>query len=67
MSSAIGSTDDRKPSRTEERAVPLCVDLDGTLLKTDTLVEGLMRLLKRSVWSLLGLLPAIFVGRAHFK
>ena len=67
MSSAIGSTDDRKPSRTEERAVPLCVDLDGTLLKTDTLVEGLMRLLKRSVWSLLGILPAMFVSRARFK
>jgi hypothetical protein len=48
-------------------AVPLCVDLDGTLLRTDTLVEGLMRLLKTNVTALLSALVALFRGRAAFK
>jgi 4-hydroxybenzoate polyprenyltransferase/phosphoserine phosphatase len=48
-------------------SVPLCVDLDGTLIKTDMLWESFVRLLKRN--PLYGLLvPFWFMrGRAHLK
>lgn len=29
-------------------AIPLCVDLDGTLLRTDVLLEGMLKLLRRN-------------------
>lgn len=38
------------------RTTPLCVDLDGTLVCGDTLLEGAIALLKRAPW----LLPAMF-------
>jgi 4-hydroxybenzoate polyprenyltransferase/phosphoserine phosphatase len=47
--------------------VPLCVDLDGTLVKTDTLFEGLLLLLKRLDVNLLRLPFWLLRGRAHFK
>src|SRR5689334_15153024 len=48
-------------------AVPLCVDLDGTLLKTDTLVESLLTLLKVRPLAVL-FIPLWFVrGRARLK
>jgi 4-hydroxybenzoate polyprenyltransferase/phosphoserine phosphatase len=47
--------------------VVLCVDLDGTLVKTDTLLELLIRLLKRNPLYLF-VLPLWFIrGKAHFK
>ena len=48
-------------------AVPLCVDLDGTLVCTDTLWEGLVLLLRTRPWVLLLALVWVFRGRAHFK
>jgi hypothetical protein len=50
---------------TETVAVPLCVDLDGTLVLTDTLVEGVLGLVthRKLWWCLAGLLS----GRAIFK
>ncbi len=47
--------------------VPLCVDLDGTLLRTDTLLEAVLVLLHRSLWHGLQLLAWLFRGRAGFK
>ncbi len=50
-----------------DSAVPLCVDMDGTLLKTDLLWESLSRLLGRNP---LYLLPVLFWwtrGRAFLK
>ena len=45
----------------------LCVDLDHTLVATDTLVEALLQLLRRSP-ALILLLPWwLLRGRAHFK
>src|SRR5487761_2453390 len=46
--------------------IPLCVDLDGTLVQTDTLAEGLFALAadRRLLWCLAAL---IFSGRAAFK
>ena len=38
------------------KPIPLCVDMDGTLLKTDTLLELLFGVLRMQPWVLL-LLP----------
>jgi 4-hydroxybenzoate polyprenyltransferase len=47
--------------------VPLCIDLDGTLIKTDLLFESLARLVKQKPWLLL-LLPFWGLkGRAALK
>lgn len=46
---------------------PLCVDLDGTLIKTDLLWESLIRLLKRSPWKLLLLPFWLLKGKAYLK
>ncbi|HQQ63571.1 MAG TPA: UbiA family prenyltransferase [Pseudomonadales bacterium] len=45
-------------------AVPLCVDLDGTFLKTDTLYELTVRVLKQQPW-LLFLLPVWLLRGKH--
>lgn len=47
--------------------LPLCVDLDGTLVVTDTLVELLVQLLKERPWLLPALPFWLTRGRAHFK
>jgi 4-hydroxybenzoate polyprenyltransferase/phosphoserine phosphatase len=46
---------------------PLCVDLDGTLVRTDTLHEQALRCVKKHPWRIL-LLPAwLSRGRANLK
>jgi len=55
------------PREPEATAVPLCVDLDGTLLRTDTLLEAVLQLLRRSLLHGLQLLAWLFRGRAGFK
>ncbi len=47
--------------------IPLVVDLDGTLLSTDTLWEALWRVLSRRPWYVLSLIPRLRAGRAAFK
>ena len=49
------------------RAVPLCVDLDGTLIRSDTLLEAILLLLKMN--PLFALLLPLWTlrGRAHLK
>jgi 4-hydroxybenzoate polyprenyltransferase len=46
---------------------PLCVDLDGTLLKTDLLFESLLQLLKRRWWALFLLPVWLLGGKARLK
>ncbi len=46
---------------------PLAVDLDGTLLRTDLLLESLLSLLRRSPLSLFLLPFWLLKGRAHLK
>ena len=47
---------------------PLVLDLDGTVSRTDTLVEALLRLAARAPLRLLALLPVLMTaGRAAFK
>jgi 4-hydroxybenzoate polyprenyltransferase/phosphoserine phosphatase len=47
--------------------LPLIVDLDGTLSRTDTLVESLLRLLAVRPLSVVPMLPGFFRSRAKFK
>ena len=46
---------------------PLCVDLDGTLVKSDTLVDSLLVLARRRPALLLALPDKLLRGRAAFK
>lgn len=46
---------------------PLCVDLDGTLLKTDTLYELVLRVAKKSILSLFVLPFLLLKGKQHVK
>ena len=46
---------------------PLVVDLDGTLLKTDVLVESFFALLAARPWKALAACAALRRGRAAFK
>lgn len=48
-------------------AVPLCVDLDGTLIRTDMLHENVLGLAKASPFSLLSLFGWLGRGKAHLK
>jgi 4-hydroxybenzoate polyprenyltransferase len=49
-----------------DRSIPLCVDLDGTLLRSDSLVEGLLTL--ATGWRIVpGLWRLLSSGRAAFK
>jgi 4-hydroxybenzoate polyprenyltransferase/phosphoserine phosphatase len=52
---------------TATRAVPLCVDLDGTLLHTDTLWETAILQLKARPWRLLAAPAWLLAGRARLK
>ena len=47
--------------------VPLCVDLDGTLIRSDTLLEMLVLLIKQQPLCLLLLPVWLSAGKAHFK
>jgi hypothetical protein len=47
--------------------VPLCVDLDGTLIRTDTLWESMVRLLRRNPLSVCCVLIWWLGGRARLK
>ena len=57
----------RKHSDSYSDSVPLVVDLDGTLLRTDLLQESALRLIKQRPWLAL-LVPFWFLkGRAYLK
>ncbi|MEO7433457.1 MAG: UbiA family prenyltransferase [Dokdonella sp.] len=46
---------------------PLCVDLDGTLIRTDMLLESLLALARRNPFYLLCCVAWLMRGRAHLK
>lgn len=47
--------------------IPLCVDLDGTLLKTDTLYELAFCVIKKSPWVVFNFLFLLLKGKQHLK
>ena len=46
---------------------PLCVDLDGTLIRTDLLHEALLQIARQHPLQLPSLVPALLAGKAAFK
>lgn len=56
-----------KPLPADPPDVPLAVDLDGTLVRTDTLHENLLALFKQAPWLLLLLPLWVLKGKAFFK
>ncbi|MCS7090766.1 MAG: UbiA family prenyltransferase [Verrucomicrobiota bacterium] len=55
------------PVRPDPLSIPLCVDLDGTLIRSDLLWEGLIRLWRQSPLYLATTLKWWFQGRARLK
>ncbi len=53
--------------RPVSECVPLCVDLDGTLIHSALLVESALALLSRSPWSIFPMLGWLLRGKAHLK
>jgi len=47
--------------------IPLCVDLDGTLVRTDLLLESIFGLLKKNILYALLFPFWLFQGKAYFK
>lgn len=55
-------------SNDDTAAIPLCVDLDGTLVRSDTLWETILQLVKQRPGRIAGLVGAYFTGgRSAFK
>ncbi len=54
-------------SRSVPERVPLCVDLDGTLIRSDLLVESALSLLSRNPLSFIPMLGWLLRGKAHLK
>ncbi|MFW7377329.1 MAG: UbiA family prenyltransferase [Oligoflexus sp.] len=46
---------------------PLCVDLDGTLIKTDTLLEAIWIYLRKHPFAIFAIITWLFKGRLFFK
>ncbi|KJS20084.1 MAG: UbiA prenyltransferase [Hoeflea sp. BRH_c9] len=51
----------------DNRHVPLCIDLDGTLVATDTLWEGLVSVLIRRPWLIFAAIAWALSGKAVLK
>lgn len=54
-------------TKTDDLTIPLCVDQDGTLLKTDSLHEMIFRAIKQHWWLIFVLPYLVLKGKAHFK
>lgn len=54
-------------SGSEKQLRPLCVDLDGTLLKSDLLLESTITLIKRNIFTLFQLPVWLHKGKSHLK
>jgi hypothetical protein len=51
----------------DELSIPLCVDLDGSLIKQDLMRVAFVDLVKKNFFTALPLLTALSKGRAAFK
>lgn len=50
-----------------DRGVPLCVDLDGTLIRSDLLVESALALIAQQPLMIFAMLAWLLRGKAHLK
>ena len=55
------------PDKRTISVAPLCVDLDGSFLKTDLLFESTLRLLKSQPWLLFNIALWTLAGKANLK
>jgi 4-hydroxybenzoate polyprenyltransferase len=56
------------PGQNEGQALScLCVDLDGTLVQTDTLIESVLAYVRVKPWRLFRVFAWLFLGKARFK
>jgi 4-hydroxybenzoate polyprenyltransferase len=62
----VNAAENPDPS-TLQRDLPLCVDLDGTLIRSDLLVESALGLLRRNPLYILTFLAWLLRGKAHLK
>lgn len=51
----------------DTRTLPLCVDLDGTLSRTNSIAEQIVALLRTRPWGIAPLVVALMRGRPAFK
>lgn len=56
-----------RTAKTDGLSVPLVIDLDGTLIKTDSLTESLLILFKANPLSVFRMLSWLAKGKAHLK
>ena len=59
--------DEQQPSAIADRDIPLCIDLDGTLLRSDLLLESALSLLRRNPFYLLYFVVWLIRGKAQLK
>ncbi len=62
-----GSDPDRLPSARSARPLPICVDLDGTLAKTDLLLESAIAAVLKDLLNLFRIIGWLFQGKAAVK
>src|SRR5450755_3520664 len=69
MLKATYPTMENRAAATEQREALtcLCVDLDGTLVQTDTLIESLLAYLRVRPWRVFRVIGWLFLGKARFK
>ena len=60
-------TDSAAAQTIPDNMPPLCVDLDGTLIKTDLLWESVVKLLKTAPWKAFLLTVWLIRGKASLK
>lgn len=63
----VGRAREHTPEAPAPSEIPLLVDLDGTLIKSDTLVEGAWALLKTNPLYLFSMAIWLCHGKAHLK
>ncbi|MBN9413018.1 MAG: hypothetical protein J0H12_03745 [Candidatus Paracaedimonas acanthamoebae] len=52
---------------TKERKLPLCIDLDGTLIRSDVTQESVLLFLRKYPWKILNIFIWLCKGRAFLK
>ena len=67
MKRPLASDGDERSSDCAQPDVALCVDLDGTLIRSDVLVEGWLRCVKLDVWNALRSVGWLLRGIGHLK
>lgn len=57
----------RMKNKSSKEILPLCVDLDGTLIKSDVLIESFFALIKHNVWFVFLIPFWLLRGKAYLK